>query len=738
MKLCTRCEAPIVGRGNRATRCTLCASHDPHRHAGRRLPQMFVGVDSETRWSPADGRQRILTLTYAREDGSRATWIRGRDGDLETEAYLWLVRELSGPYEDAAGQQWRQVAKGFHLNHDLAVLGNGLDPREMFLVRKVQVKIETALCGREHRMEKDCDLDTAPGVTGILHRYQADDINAIISDGMLGDVIAFHRPSGLALAGAAGQGMYLEERPNGDRYEGWSRLVIRDVGRSFLGGLLQVIAQWNPELSPSDLALIEWGKSVRGDGFGEESLERIAAYSEAECLALARVCRKLQDAVRAGAHVDMRPSQLAGSGSIAAATLRHYKAPRRSETHCDDLVDPLARMTYFGGLIEAPVVGLLAQPVDGADINSAYPSKMIHIPCMRSGHGRWVKRTSGDDLGEHLGHVLVSWDVSRHQTSTPPFMVRRKSGAVAQPLAGSRVWVTLAEYQAARRRFPLDIAFHRAWEWMPECDCGNVLGFLSDLYAARLAVKDSMASMVPGSPAFEEASCVERALKLIINSIYGKLAQSKNGLGPYTNLHYASYVTGATRAQVREEAWEIETAGGTVVYQHTDSVLSVGVNVLDEGKGLGKWGREKTSHNFLVIQPGLALSLDGAGKIASRGVRQADFIPAAHSWFAAADLSLHPREWPALVTEQSVMISRRQALARGKPHLAGSFETKITSSCVIAQKRDYEHAEPVPGNPLAWRVPPILFVWDMATEDDLREFKSRLDRRRQSGEFDLE
>lgn len=740
-KPCVRCGAPIVGRGNRATRCTLCASHDPHRNGSRRvrLPQMFCGVDSETRWSEEHGRQRILTLTYAREDGTRSTWIIDRDGSGETSAYLWLIHQLTGVYQDAEGRLWRQVAVGFHLNHDLAVLGNGLNPRQMFLVRKVQTKIETALCGSAHRNGEKCEFDTeTSGVTGHLHRYDPGDINAIISDGMLGDVIAYDRGSHLAVAGAAGQGIYLENRPGGDRYEGWQRVVIRDTGRSFLGGLLQVIDQWNPELPPEDRALIEWGKAVRGDGFGDEPLDKIAAYSEAECVALARVCRKLLNAIRAGAHVDMRPDQLAGSGSIAAATLRHYKAPRRTETHEDSLVDVLARMTYFGALIEGPVVGRLAQPVDGADINSAYPSKMIHVPCMRSGHGQWVKHRGSQPMVGPLGHVLVSWDIRAHNTSTPPFIVRRRSGSVAQPLVGFRVWVTLAEYQAAVRRFGYDVVMHQGWEWVPECDCGNVLAFLSDLYDARLAIKTTMSSMTEGSVEWEEASCRERALKLIINSIYGKLAQSKNGLGPYTNLHYASYVTGSTRAQVREKTWEIEAAGGTVVYQHTDSVLSVGVKVLNEGESLGKWGLEKTSHDFLVIQPGLALSTTGRGKIASRGVRIGDFIPAALEWASKADLTLHPRNWPPLVTEQTVMISRRQALARGKPQLAGSFQTKITSSSVIAAKRDYEQASPVPGNPEAWRIPPIDMVRDMATIDDLVQFKSRLDRRRRAGEFDLE
>ena len=73
-----------------------------------------------------------------------------------------------------------------------------------------------------------------------------------------------------------------------------------------------------------------------------------------------------------------------------------------------------------------------------------------------------------------------------------------------------------------------------------------------------------MHSMAPESAQWWEASCRERAIKLIINSIYGKLAQMRYGVGPYTNLHYASYITGATRGQVRTRTWQTEAAGGTV------------------------------------------------------------------------------------------------------------------------------------------------------------------------------
>lgn len=733
------CGREYTRRGRR-NRCDYCRAADPHRngHRGAKLPEMFVSIDSETEWCEEEGRQRLTTLSYGREDGTCESFI----GHDSREAYKWLVETLHGVYTDAAGKRWRHAPVAFHFNHDIAVLGNDLNSNDLMLIRKVQHKIETSLCGADHSNGSPCDYDTredAEGnpTNGSLHRYDPLDNEVVITDGMLGDVVSWHRPSHLAMAGSAGQGLYLELRPHGDRFEGWQRLVIRDTGRSFIGGLESVIDQWNPDLSPLERERIAWGKRAREVGFVGASVKQIAAYSEAECVAHARVCRKLINSIGSAAHVRMRPSSLAGSGSIAAAVLRHYQVAKHVDTHTDTEADVLARMTYFGGLIEAPVVGLLDEDVDGADINSAYPSKMISMPCMRAGHGTW-KVSRGTVPDSLIGHALVTWDVSRSGTSTPPFTVRRKSGAVTSPLVGRRTWVALAELQAATPWFGPDIVVHKVVHWVPDCECSEPLFFLAELYDERARIKDTMRTMTPGSSEWWEASCHERAIKLIINSVYGKLAQMRYGVGPYTNLHYASYITGSTRGQVRTKTWEYEQAGGTVVYQHTDSVLSVGVKVLDEGKKLGAWGKEKSSTGFLVIQPGLAMSLFSDVKVASRGVRVKDFTLAAWNWYQKADLSLHPDSWPELETRQQVMITRRQAIARGKPRLAGSFETKITKSRVTSSKRNYAGARPVPGNPSAWAIPPTDYVWDQATENDLREHKSALDRARRAGEFDEE
>ena len=174
-----------------------------------------------------------------------------------------------------------------------------------------------------------------------------------------------------------------------------------------------------------------------------------------------------------------------------------------------------------------------------------------------------------------------------------------------------------------------------------------------------------------------------------------------------------------------------------MVYQHTDSVLSYGVPVADGGTRLGAWGLEKPTKDFLVIQPGLAMALGNNGKTASRGARTRDFTLAAWNWHQRVDYTQHPVHWPKLVIEQDVMISLRLAIARGKPQLAGSFERKTTEIRIVSPKREFRLAKQLPGHPTAWQIPPVKFVDDGAASlEDIKVWKSSLDRRRKAGEFD--
>jgi hypothetical protein len=753
MHTCKKCNRPFPeGTDRRKKVCDHCRRNDPHRNGSRaaKLPKMFVSIDGEG--AQEGDVMKLMTLSIGREDGTSATHVVGEDGVFG--ALHWLINQVSGHYKAADGQTYKQVPVAFHFGWDSAVLAKDFDPVDMFLVRKAQTDIQTPLCGATHGPDDVCkfldehtarqhidyeatvfgvEADQQDVLPSVLHRYDVKDITKVITDGGEADVIAYHRPSQLALSITPGRRFYLEHRPNGDRYERWRRVDIHDTGRAFMGGLLKVISDWNPALSDRQREIIEWGKQRRTEVFQIEEIDKIIEYSEAECVAHARVCRILIDLIQDSAHVTIPEKDLFGSGAIAGAALKYYGAPRRKTSKngvpgSDLRYEHIAQMTYFGGMIETPVVGLVEGLTDEVDINSAYPHKMIYIPCMREGCGFWGATDGTIPDGVVIGHAKVRWFIEEGLTSTPPFIVRRKDGRVAMPrMTDQWTWVSLAEYRAAIARFPGGIEVEKVIYWAPDCQCGREkpYEFLQYLYDKRLGFKDQMKTVEKESPEWWTLKCREQAIKLVINSIYGKLAQQDPQPGAYTNLHLASYITGATRAQVRAETWAREDQGGIVVYQHTDSVLSVGGNPQDGGKKLGAWGMEKQSKDFLIVQPGLATSL-GGGKDASRGCRLGPFKEAVNKWLTEVDLTQHPTTWPKLVTEQKIMVSRRQAIAWGKPWMAGSFQDKITEISPVSPKRDIDNAEQMPGIPTAWVVPALDYIEDPATVEDVMRMRKCL------------
>lgn len=733
MKKCIKCLRPLIGR--QAKYCTTCINMDKNNNRSRRdkREEMFVSVDTEG--VEINGIMRTVSVSYGREDGTSDS-LSAPTGEYLSgpETLSWLIDHVTGIHMDRSGIQWKQAHVAFHFGYDTAVIAKDFT-EDLTLIYKATARNRNLLCNTEHPTDELCLQ---------LHRSDKHLQQLIITEGGENDVIVWHAPSQIGIATSAKRRFYAELRPHGDRMEGNRRLDIHDTGTAFTGGLLSVIERWQPELTTEQQAAIQWGKASRNNSFDAADILQIEQYSEAECVAHARVCRTLIDSVRDAGHVPMKPSQLFGSGSIASAALDYYGVATRRQTITSNHmvrgleIDQLPAMSYFGGLIETPVLGQLDEPVDEVDINSAYPSHMLSLPCMRESHGRWVSkpgaRLSGAPRGA-LGYVLASWDVQT--PSTPPFLVRTREGLVRQPLTGSRIWVSLPEYEAAAEQFPTGVTAHHIVYYVPECECANPLLFLSDLYDKRADIKQQMKAADTGSDQWQLLNCLQEAIKLVINSIYGKFAQRRPALGRFTNMHYASHITGCTRAQVRKESWLRETQGGTIVYTHTDSVLSIGGNPTSGGPKLGKWGLEKQSFGFTIVQPGLAVAIHG-GKVASRGCGKSEFRTGVEQWLAIADLSKPPRTWPSIPIQRTFMMGRRLAIHEGHPELAGNFVRRDFNPGFTSLKRDLAHATALPGNPRAWLIPPCRIVYEdeVATFEDLRSFETELSRLIAAGQFD--
>lgn len=767
-------------KGNRYKYCDLCRRADKHRNGKRasKISEMIVSVDLEGRQTD-DGVMHIISVSYGREDGTSASLSNLRSFLTGQEVCMWLIENVSQHYTDSDNKEFKQSVVSFHFSWDTAVITKDFTD-DLSMVYKATAQRRNLLCNTAHKEDAEC---------GRLHRSCQSTIQLVMDDGE-GDLLALHTPSNIGITQSVKRRLYIEHRPNGDRYDDHRRVDIHDTGSAFVGGLLAVIDKWKPELNAEQQTAIEWGKVVRKEkglaGFAGATIADIERYSESECVAHARVVRLLINAIRTAAHISIKPSQLFGSGSVAAAACKFHNVPPGEDSDlgtdtpitdtailCQNIFD-VSRVTYFGGLIEAPVVGIVAGTVDELDINSAYPAQAVKLPCMRKGHGEWVITTyknrrrgqlTGNISNDTIGYVLTSWMLNKESTSTGPFLVRRKDGTVRASLVARDVWVTIVEYNAAIDQFGANafIKHSQVIRWQQHCSCPNPFAWLTDLYDARLVMKDEMkalfrcetctetTAMAGGCkdkthkrslPAahntpWQYLNCRQEAIKLIINSCYGKLAQQRPTLGRYTNLGYAGFITGATRSMVRREAWAREAQGGTVVYQHTDSVLSIGGSPTDGGNALGAWGMEKPTTDFLIVQPGLAIGL-GGGKLASRGARKDEFGDAAREWWQTQDFTRHPDEWEPMVIDREMMLSRKLAMVRNRPTLAGSFVPQPLTVHVASNKRDFDNAYQMVDNPTAWVVPPCVNVpnADKSTLLDLDDFLTAMQVRIVSGDFD--
>lgn len=739
-----KCGRALTGR--QKTRCTMCGRHDKHRNGHRVKPQIIVSVDLEGMQDDEE-IMHIVSASYGREDGSsdslscsdnalhvsqseQATFLSGQ------EVLEWLLDNLSGSYVDCDGREWKQALTAFHFNWDQSVISKDFNSG-LQLIHSATARRRNLLCNTEHdHIIADCRK---------IDRNDQDMCQNVITDGGESGLLTYDPHSSIALACTPKRRLYAEYRPEGDRYDENKRIDIHDTGTAFVGSLLEVIDHWNPELTPAQHQAIEWGKQARKGGFLHGTIRQIERYSESECIAHARCVRMLIDTVRVATNIIIKPNQLFGSGSIASAAFKYHGLQTRKEAHAENetfhnlSLDDLSRLGYFGGLIEAPVLGLMEGPIDESDLNSAYPSQAIKLSCMRDGHGHWerVERvTRHEDIEANstsIGYMCCTWAVNA--ISTPPFVVRTTSGLVRQPQSAVSVWVTMPEYLAAYDQFGDDIVAESAIYWIPECNCPNPLEWLESFYNSRLAIKEQMKRVPRGTPEWNLLNVQQAIIKLIINSVYGKLAQQRPIMGRYTNLHYAGYITGATRALVRRESWDQESRGGTIVYTHTDSVLAHGGSPIDGGNALGAWALEGSMPSMLIVQPGLAIGLEG-GKIATRGCRKDEFRAAVDIWLKEVDFTTHPTTWPPIKIKRKMMISRRQALSRGKPEIAGSFRSQPLTIKFHSGKRDLDEATPVKGCSTAWSIPPNLFEPHAATIEDLKVYHSTLDEKIRAGNFD--
>jgi hypothetical protein len=270
---------------------------------------------------------------------------------------------------------------------------------------------------------------------------------------------------------------------------------------------------------------------------------------------------------------------------------------------CPPRINKMARRSYRGGRIECLQLGYFPRAYY-YDLNSAYPSAMAELPMM---DGRWtaVPRSGpGDDA--HYAVVQVDVEIPTSEYMGPiPVLPRHMM--LIYPTGVWRTVVDLDTYRMIDRR-----------------------GFVHRVIGGHQMVGGSGRRMLPELRAMyrERKANPENAwaLKIVMNSLYGKFAQTTKRLHPshiagpgieivgdeffrqeehferYTNFVIASAITAKIRRRIYEQL-----PAEDIIFIATDGVMLRRPTIADryQGQKMGQWSPVERVRDLVVVGSGM-------------------------------------------------------------------------------------------------------------------------------------
>lgn len=473
-------------------------------------------------------------------------------------------------------------------------------------------------------------------------------------------------------------------RPEGAK--GW--MYICDAGSFFQTSLMKVIdpKEWaDPVCTEEEYAILEEGKARRDSAVLGPDMVR---YNRLENDVLARVMGRLNVGFTS-AGIRLKKSQWFGPGQAAQEWMGSTELPTVGDLEslsenaglagCSSPLEA-GRLTYYGGWFEIFAHGHIPGRSYEYDINSAYPYIASRLPCLL--HGQWTSGfgAPGDLPGNSIRivHARVT-GTDRHLGA---MLHRMGDGSIRRP-SSTGGWYWQAELDAAVRAGAISSIDHVEWIQYDPCECRGPLRGIVGLYDRRIrAGKNSPEG---------------KALKLIYNSMYGKLAQSI-GNPKYGNAIYASLITSGCRRMILDAIATHPEGTNQLLMVATDGVYFRTPHVgLVLSNRLGDW-EMAVKENLTLFKPGVywddhtrrQLRNGEVPSFKARGISARAFgrhLTEVDDLFGQWD-GRYPSErdpagprdgWFPQVTFTSgfSMITCLQALQRHKWHLAGAVRQDV-------------------------------------------------------------
>lgn len=332
------------------------------------------------------------------------------------------------------------------------------------------------------------------------------------------------------------------------------------------------------------LALIARGKAARELFTWEELEEFIVPYNAAELQMLVRIMNILRNDLHA---VGVDTGRWHGPGAIANKVFALNSVPITRET--PEVILDASQFAYAGGRFELYQMGRHPYPVYEYDIHSAYPAAATLLPDISRGSWEHVTKYEPDSFGIWYCNYRKDYARWKNQHRPKPLFCRSQNGSISYPSeVESWYWTPEAALVPSY--------VQEGYVFRPDTD-ERPFEFIKRLYDERRVLKS-------------EKNPAERAVKLILNSIYGKMAQTVGGDdGPpqWHQLEYAGFITSYTRAQIYRA---ILLNPDAIIASETDAVFSTEPLDLPLTPELGDW-EEEIFDEICYLQSGFYYARQG-------------------------------------------------------------------------------------------------------------------------------
>jgi hypothetical protein len=334
-------------------------------------------------------------------------------------------------------------------------------------------------------------------------------------------------------------------------------------------------------------------EKARRSEFLFSEIEEIKDYWRTELCVGVELCNKLRSTFL-DSGFDVRSWH--GPGSLANLAMRRHGVFDAMATTPPD-VRAAARFAFAGGRFEMVRGGYIRGRIYNGDIHSAYPHFARDLPNLA--RGTW-RRGRAYEPGKFAVYYIRYRARDRSPFTVHPLFCRIAGGEVIWPDT-CEGWYWAPEAKTVSNTDEGE--FLDAWIFDEEDQSDRPFLWLEEYYIRRQRLKEM------GSP-------LEFTFKLIINAVYGQLAQRsgwdrKHRTAPRSHqLEWAGYITSACRSAVYRAA---VGCGDKLISIDTDGIYAMApIDGLDTGANLGQWEIEEFDRGIFWQSGIYSLYADGA------------------------------------------------------------------------------------------------------------------------------